>query len=118
MTRMLRYSTLVVLVALIALQGCALMLTVDARIEGRVLLEGLSNGQLGGTKVVLDGARTTYTDANGNFAFEGEISGDDEFEIIISRSGFQSMQITGTLAYDADADISVSSLGNITLPSL
>jgi len=118
MTRTLRYSALLLLIALTSLSGCALMLTVDARIEGRVLLEGLSSGQLGGTQIVLDGARTTYTASNGNFSIEGQISGGDDFELVITRPGFQSMQITGTLAYDADVEMNVSSVGTVTLPSL
>jgi hypothetical protein len=106
------------LVALTSLAGCAQMLTVDARIEGRVLLEGLSSGQLGGTQIVLDGNKTAYTDQNGNFSIEGKISGGDDFELVINRSGFVSMQIIGTLAYDTDVEMNVTSVGTVTLPSI
>jgi hypothetical protein len=114
-----RIAALLVLASLVGGSGCALIRTVDARIEGRVLLEGLSSGALEGTKVILDGGRVTYTGTDGRFSFSGKITGSDEFEIVIERDGYYSWVIEGSLAYDISAeDVNVTKLKDVTLPLL
>lgn len=107
------------LLAVVGSLSCGYLLTKPVQLTGRVIVGDLPQGQWDGTEVVLVGISTTYTDANGVYTFDGHVTGDDRFELIISRPGYDSWRFTGTFPHGGKKDeTAVVTVEDITLTRL
>ena len=83
------------IVCAFSLGSCAALLSVEAQIKGKVLLDGSRDHS--GVRIATD-TQSTFTDQSGFFSLKGKMIGDNSFSLEISKPGFISKTIWISLA--------------------